>query len=288
MSNILPLVFPGFKTLSDQVFVRDGDRREDEDTSPPDHPRVVIIYGWGDGLPKHVSKYSDGFCRLYPHAKQIIVLSPIFKTMRQSLHRRSQSMMVVVEEAFRDSVEDSVLIHVMSNTGGINYASTIKAYSQRYGQPLPHRLTILDSAPGSYTFTWHNLICWSYAMALGTAAVFPWPFAFTQFICGAYLCANRLVDNILRQESAQAFSLRVLVDGNFESLSAERLYLYGKKDDIIAWADIEDHCAQAEKARYEVESVLFSDSGHVGHMRLHPEKYWGAVDGAWRNAIHDK
>jgi len=280
--------FPGFTAISDQIYVRQGEELSEKDgATPPQGPRVIILYGWGDGIPKHVSKYTDGFRRLFPHAKQIVILSPIFRAMRLDVDQRTKNMIPVIEEAFPDGAgalgesEDAVLFHVMSNTGGINYSATLNAYKEKYGRPLPHRLAVYDSTPGSVVFTWENLKRWSYAMALGTAGWFPWPFGVTQGIWGAFLCANRFFDGMSGRESPPVFSVRILKEEEFKVKSSQSLFLYSKEDDLIFWKDIEEHMAKAREAGYHGEGVMFEGSGHVGHMRKHPEQYWDSIRAAW-------
>ncbi|KAM0401214.1 hypothetical protein ACHAQC_001895 [Fusarium culmorum] len=105
--------FPGFKSLSKRVFVREG---EDFGAKQPipGHPHAVVVYGWGDAPPKHVSKFTDGYRQLYPHAKQIAVLSPIGQGFFDHVSKRTEDMMPVVNELFpqdRASSSDSILLH---------------------------------------------------------------------------------------------------------------------------------------------------------------------------------
>lgn len=279
-------VFPGFEPLSEQVFVREGEIPQDE-KPPSGHPRAVIIFSWGDAIPKHILKYTEGFAKLFPYAKQIAVLSPIFQAMRQNIDQRTKNMLPVLEAAFphgTDYVTDNaVLMHVMSNTGGINYAATLNAYKEKYGQPLPHRLTSYDSTPGGLDFTWENLSRWSYAMALGTAGWFPWPFVITQSIWGVFLCVNRVVDHVSSTETAPQFGVRAMLDPAFTSHQATKLYLYSKEDKLISSVHIEENMAESKQGGYKIEGKIFEGSAHVGHMRMFPEEYWGAIEKAWNN-----
>ncbi|KAF4979045.1 hypothetical protein FZEAL_4676 [Fusarium zealandicum] len=119
-------VFPGFTALSNQVFVRTNEDIGKHELRPQD-PRVIIIYSWGDALPKHITKYADGFRALVYHAKQIAVLSPIFEALSLGIDQRTQSMKVVTQEIVVEEIgsvtDDRILFHVMSNTVGINYAA---------------------------------------------------------------------------------------------------------------------------------------------------------------------
>lgn len=281
--------FPGFTAITDQIFIREGEKPEAGVTPSSDHPRTVIIYSWGDALPKHVAKYADGFRKLYPHAKQIAVLSPILKAMRQDLQTRSDNMLPVVEAAYppgdtsiTEQNEGAVLLHVMSNTGGINYAATLHAYQQKYNRPMPHRLASYDSTPGSVIMTVDNLKRWSLAMALGTAGWFPWPFVVTQSIMGVFLLLNHGFESLIGRESAPVFSVKAMNDTSYVPRSAHKLYLYSKEDSLIGWHDIETNMADSKGKGYAYKAVRFEGSGHVGHMRSFPDQYWSAIETAWR------
>ncbi|KAM4063106.1 PaxU [Hirsutella rhossiliensis] len=269
---------PGFSALSDQVFVRPGSVDVKPSTSDPD---TVIIYGWGDGQGRHVAKYADGYRRLFPHAKQVVVLSPIIKGMFSDLRQRSEYMVPVVE-AMGD--EDSALVHAMSNTGAANYAATLHAYRLRNNEALPHQLLIMDSTPGSTDLTPSNVMRWSRAMAMGTASWFPWPTAVTQAIWGVFLCVHSLYWWMLGRESAGAWSRRAVNDERYEAKGARKLYMYSKEDELISWEDIERHAAETKERGWEAEAELFQGSGHVGHMRQSPAQYWTAIGRAWRRA----
>jgi hypothetical protein len=288
-------VFPGFQALSDQVFVRDAPPVDDKlvATTPASKsdPTVIIIYSWGDGRPKHVLKYSKGYQELFPRAKQIIVLSPIMKALYQDLGQRSTAMEPVVTAAFRHSPttnmhnEEVVLAHAMSNTGGINYAATLHAYQRLYNRPMPHQMVVVDSTPGSPYLSVENLGRWSRAMALGTAAWFPWPFAVTQGIWGTFICANRCFEHLSGREAASVFSNHAVNDETYEDKASRRLYIYSKEDELIYWKDIESHIATAQERGYKTDTKVFSGSGHVAHMRMFPRQYWETISCSWQSML---
>lgn len=274
---------PGFTAHSDQVFVREADQ---SDKAPADHPDVVMIYGWGDGLPKHVSKYAEGYLGLFPYAKQIVVLSPIQKAFNSDLQQRSDSMLPVIKAVFPSGEEapKKILAHTMSNTGAVNYAAMLNAYQQLYNTPCPHQLLVMDSTPGGTNF-WANLSRWSRAMALGTAGWFPWPFAVTQGIWAVWLMVNGFYEALIGRESAGGWSSKAVNDGQYEVDGARRLYMYSKEDDLIHWGDIEEHAALSRKLGREADVEVFEGSGHVGHMRMHGEQYWNSILASWKRAI---
>jgi hypothetical protein len=287
MSEKAP-VFPGFTALSDQVFVREADAQDGP--APPDHPSAVVVFGWGDGLPKHVTKYTDGFHALFPHAKLIAVLSPISKAMFSDLDQRSEAMVHVVDALFpagpsSNPRDGAILMHAMSNTGAINYAATINTYKLRYDAPLPHKLLSFDSTPGSTDMTIDNLRRWGRAMALGTAGWFPWPFVVTQTLWAAVLVANGCYEWCIGRTHAGALARQTTNMDTYETKDSRRLYLYSKEDDLIGYGDIERHIAESKELGWEADFEMFEGSNHVGHMRMHPEQYWGAIQKSWQRAV---
>ncbi|KAJ6784063.1 hypothetical protein PWT90_00350 [Aphanocladium album] len=284
-----PPSIQGFDSLSDQVFVRNAEAATASDYSAS--PDIVAIYGWGDCLPQHITKYADGYRALFPCAKQIVVLSPIAKAMFTSREQRRGHMTPVVDYLFgrADAAQDAgvaqssskILIHAMSNTGAINFAATLDAYLDRFKRAMPHTFFVMDSTPGGTNLTWANLKRWSRAMALGTAKWFPWPFVATQSIWAFFLLLNTLYLWLRRRQHAGAWSRIAANREEFATKTARRLYMYSKDDDLIGYQDIVDHASDSEKLGYAVDTKEFRGSGHVGHMRMHPEEYWAAIQQSW-------
>lgn len=213
--------------------------------------------------------------------------------MWQSLEQRAEHMTHVVKSAFPSDIsntdeEGSVLVHIMSNTGAIFYAATLHAYRKAYNKPLPPRLVVLDSTPGSTDMTLEALPRFSRAMALGTAAWFPWPFVVTQCLWATFLVGNHFLQVITGRESAPVTSIKAFQNPDMQEKSAKRVYLYSKEDQIILWSDIEKHIAESREQGWQTDAVVFEGSGHVGHMRLHPEKYWNSIQAAWIEVVDQK
>lgn len=279
----------GFDSLSDQVLVRNGDVEAAADGTT--NPDIVAIYGWGDCLPQHLAKYADGYRALFPRAKQVVVLSPIAKAMFTSREQRRGHMTPVVNHLFGSSnasqgtgiarSDSKILIHAMSNTGAINFAATLDTYSERFKCAMPHTLFVMDSTPGGTNLTWANLKRWSRAMALGTAKWFPWPFVATQSIWAFFLLLNTFYLWVRRQQQAGTWSRIAANQEAFATKAARRLYMFSKDDDLIGYKDIENHASDSKTLGYIVDTKEFTGSGHVGHMRLHPDEYWAAIQQSW-------
>jgi hypothetical protein len=285
----------GFKKLSDQVYVQEGE----PSLQNPDHPSTVVIYGWGDARPRHVAKYVDGYKTLFPHAKIVLIFSPILKALYQTLEARSGTMVPVIEAVYpevlaepdtatkEDKSTERVLLHVMSNTGGINCAATMNAYTKHTGRVFPHDMLVCDSTPGSPHFI-PNVGRWSRAMALGAARWLPWPFIVTQALAAVFLASLHGLGWLIGETSAAEFSTGAVNDPRLADTGAKRLYLYSKEDDIIYWEDIEKHAADARQKGWSVTAELFDGTPHVGHMRAHPEQYWAAISAAWNETVAGK
>lgn len=287
-----PIPFPGFTPISDRVYIRNG--QEKTKPAPAGEPTTIIISGWGDGMPKYVSKYSDGYHELFPSARIIVILSRTLQASNQPEDARIEAMMPVVDTVFPTPMgsggdEERILVHAMSNTGAIFAAAIVVGYQQRHGtdKTFPHKLFVFDSTPGSLDFA-SQVGRWSQAMAVGTAKFFPWPFVITQGLWYAFLWANWAWECLRGSEPAGVWANRVMNDGSIISTESSRLYLYSKEDEIIGWKDLEENVAQAKTLGYRIELEMFEGSSHVGHMRLHPEQYWNKVSSCWKQALVEK
>ncbi|KAI1848251.1 hypothetical protein JX265_004200 [Neoarthrinium moseri] len=283
--------FPGFIKLSDQVYLRPADDTNNTAviSGSPD-PTTILLYAWGDAQPKHIAKYISGYLALFPNARLLIVLGPMIKMFYKSHEQRSKGMEVVLNAMQgAESAEERVLVHAMSNTGGVNYAATLNAYSQRYpgGSPLVHTLSVFDSTPGSSSF-FANLGPWSRAMAIGAASWFPGPLFIMQAFAIIFLLVTHGVMFALGHSSPAVFSTKAINNPELEDKAAARLYLYSKSDEIINWEAVEEHAAEAKGKGFQVDLERFEETPHVGHLRAHPEKYWAAVRGAWHRASSRK
>ena len=296
---------PGFTAVTGQIFIQnlvDPGDAEAGTTRDPSHPDTVMIFGWGDARPRHVSKYVEGYKRLFPHARIVLVFSPILRALLAGLEARTSNMAPVVEAVFptsesrpesefesgpeNEKVEEAkprqkILAHVMSNTGGINYAAMLNAHVQRHGSVLRHDLVVLDSTPGSSDF-FPNVGRWSRAMAIGATSTLPIPFLAAQAVAAGFLGAMHFAGWMVGRVSAAEFSVGAVNNSAIADVTTRRLYLYSKEDDIIHYEDIEWHAKDAAKQGFVVDSEIFEGTPHVGHMRKYPERYWDAIAESWR------
>ncbi|KAL3484769.1 hypothetical protein BJX62DRAFT_248153 [Aspergillus germanicus] len=309
----------GFTAITDRVYIRNVC---DEPPSSPlaegQEPTTVVIFGWGDASLKHVSKYSDGYHRIFPHARIVVVLSRTIQAVTQRHESRIEAMMPVIDIVFptrctlggnasatakRDENKnvpehperERILLHAMSNTGAIFLAATLVAYQRRQGtdRKFPVSMLVCDSTPGSLDFA-SQVGRWSRAIAVGmfSSRFLPtWlPFiTVTQVQAVSYmvLWANWTWEKICGIEPSGIWANRVINDLAIVHVESHRLYMYSREDEIIWWEDLVQAAAEAKALGYHADLQMFEGSPHVGHMRLHSEQYWKKVLSAWEGA-HSK
>jgi hypothetical protein len=245
-------------------------------------------------MPKHVSKYAEGFHTLYPSSRILVAISKTLHASNQPLHDRIAAMMPIIDTVFPTPTGDGgaaeperVLLHAMSNTGGIFVAAAMVAYQERHGKDktMPHELLVCDSTPGGLVFS-AQVGRWSRAMAVGTAKMFPWPFIVTQALWWAFLWGSYLLEVMKGSEASGVWANRVMNEAEVTRRESSRLYLYSREDEIIGFEDLEENVAGVRMLGYRaIETELFEGSPHVGHMRMHPEQYWNKIAGCWKAAV---
>ncbi|KAI2462974.1 DUF829-domain-containing protein [Annulohypoxylon bovei var. microspora] len=282
---------PGFTPISDRIFIRNEDSESSDTPEKPmiEQPTTIIVFGWGDGTPKNVAKYADGYHQLFPKARILMVISSTLAAIYESLEQRTRAMLPIVDAVFptpADFSEKKIILHAMSNTGGIYAAATLHAFKQRYGEDkaLPHHLCVSDSTPGSVVFS-TEVGRWSRAVALGTAKWFPWPFVVTQKLWWTVMYAIHLLERAVGREASGVSSCRAFLDHGMATPRAHRLYMYSKADDLIWWEDVEAQAAIAKSKGYTTIMEMFDNSPHVGHMRMHPDRYWRAIENNWKASV---
>ena len=198
--------------------------------------------------------------------------------------------MPALEYIFRSgkTADERILLQAMSNVGIVGYLTLLRAYQEFTGNPsekLPYTLLVLDSTPGSSDF---EPVTWATALAYEWRDLSPLPIIVMIFLYTLYTGGRWLVA-VLTGTNDVDFRLRAGPNSTkWATTSAPRLYLYGKKDRLILWKEVEQHVADSRQKGFKCETELFENSDHVSHMRKEPERYWGAISSAWKDAIKSK
>lgn len=278
-----------FIALSSQVYLL---RPSTESATPntteksKDEPDIVIVYGWGDAQLKHVAKFADGYNILFPSSKIIVLTSPLLGALFRGPQHRHDCTLPLLKEAFGPASEPprqpSVLAHVLSNTGMLYFTATLEAYKRSFGRPMPHSLVVMDSVPGSMDRKKANV--GNLADTLAAGAGLPWPPVITKALIVSSMYVMGTVDLLGIRENPVAVSMRIANDAELATTGARRVYVYSKEDPITLWEAVEEHAEDAREKGYAVECELSKGSGHVEHMRRHPERYWHLIKRSWEEA----
>lgn len=288
--------FQSFNALSDSIYDFEPSPSGDSQQLPQPlkvEPTTIIIFAWGNGHPKHASKYADGYRALMPTSRIIVILCTLVESMIESVDGRTRAMRPVVEAAFNHTEgttgHDRILVHMMSISGAVSVIATCLAYKdarsnldERMPELFPHALLVCDSKPGSSSF-WINIARWSRALAVASTEWAPLPVLPMQALWCTFLFTVESVSWITGWYQHQVGRLFAegFQDPNLLSTEAHRLYLYSKNDVMIHWKDIEEHAALAVGKGYRCAMEVFQNSSHVDHMRMYPERYWNAIATAW-------
>lgn len=276
---------PGFEKWSYDAWIRYP--VDSTAPIPPSHPRFIVLFGWGDAIPRHVRKYTDGYFALYPYTPQIVTTTLIKRFLWTSKDARAETMNHIVKEVYPPHLaqDDNVLVQAMSNSGTVLYAATAHKYEKLHGSTLPHRLLVLDSSPGSSVWNRRNVSISDASMCprLGKRHHIPFPIAWV--LCMIAFCTNHIFEVSRGEDFFGLCACKTLTDERYVSPGTRRLYLYGKDDRVIPPKAINEHIALTKEQGAQVDAKVFPESNHVSHMRHHPEEYWAAIAESWQRAI---
>jgi hypothetical protein len=232
------------------------------------------LLSWGNAQARHIEKYSNLYIEHFPEAKIILINSG----WEDFLYRSEQTQRALVEPAVKillDSVDESLLVHVMSNGGSKRWCTINTLYHEWTGHTLSHAVTIIDSAPGCSRFkqSWAAL-----SRSLPQVYVLK---LFLGLVFGMVLCLMFLAAHILGTVDVLEVVREEMNNTKLMAKTARRCYLYSETDDIIGWEDVEEHAIDAKRKGWAVTLVKFQGSSHVGHVKQDPEKYWNAIEKTW-------
>lgn len=237
-------------------------------------PQAILFLSWSDADPRYIEKYTRLYMELFPEAKLILVRSG----MADFFYRSEQTQRKLTEPAvklLRETTDDTLLVHVMSNAGSKQWGTINKSYYQSTGRTLSNAVTIIDSAPGRSRFkqTWAAL-----SGSLPRAYLLR---MILSFIFGIVLCMMHLGKHMLPGRDILEVVREQLNESTATVKGTRRTYIYSEEDDVIGWEDVEDHARDAERKGWAVELVKFQTSTHVGHLKQDPERYREVILKTW-------
>lgn len=247
------------------------------------------------GKPKPRQKYIDLYAA---HGRVFAVVQDTLSTLelllpplRRSAARRTLGKLHVAGAAYRDAhgegAEPAVVVHMMSNNGALSYLSLRRemAHSSRPADAWVRRRlagTVLDSTPGQLTFGtfagafWANKPSQAVQAGIGAAALL-WAAVVVRVLglAGFATCvaASAAAGRAAEMALTQRYTSRVARD----SFLGPQLFLFSKRDALVGHETVRSVVRRREKRGADVTAVEFSDSAHVGHLRMHADEYTEAV-----------
>ncbi|KAL1983303.1 hypothetical protein VTN96DRAFT_10444 [Rasamsonia emersonii] len=138
---------PNFDVLSPSVYLQ----RSSSQQSSSNDPDYIVLLTWMHAKAEHILKYVQGYSRLFPTARIMIITttaSDMIVVSFSTLQRRLEPAIQVLASR----PEAKVLIHLFSNGGAHMTAQLALTYSQRFHKPLPVQAMVFDSSPGQATW----------------------------------------------------------------------------------------------------------------------------------------
>jgi hypothetical protein len=282
-------IIPGFTVLAPSIY----------ECSPPsayklsssiapetDAPSLIILCSWTGANSKHVAKYTTDYRRLFPSTRILVIATTAKDLCFRNSKRKQERLRPAVDsisslEYLNAGGNDaSILMHVFSEGGSNKACELAEAYHTTTGKRLPVSALCLDSTPGHPRYL---RLCKALNKSLPQIPVLRHTgLMFGGAALGAlwltYLLVKGSENNVITR------TRRRLLDPKIFDLSAPRCYLYSKEDTLIAWQDVCEHATESSHLGMPVTEELFEGSGHVGHARQEPERYWNAVLYTWRSS----
>ncbi|KAH8815813.1 hypothetical protein F5884DRAFT_194989 [Xylogone sp. PMI_703] len=268
-----------FIQLNPSVFISpkpEADKQQQLGTSssssPPD---VILLIAWLNALPRHISKYAAVYTKLYPNARIIAIttdtLNSIFHSQAVNLHRVAP----VLDILYNLPPDARILVHSFSNGGGTTLCLLAGAYLTKTGKPLPMTALVLDSAPGRARYA-ASVRAFTVGLPKNVIVKFLGELFF-RVLFGVMI----LYFSVFGGENPIEWLRRRLNERELFDVEAPRLYVYGDRDVMVDWRDVEDHVADARGKGYVVENLRLEGSGHVSHLVTHEEEYVATVQRLW-------
>lgn len=256
---------------------------------------------WMNANPQHVLEYAKTYRQLYPsstiihvsttlldmalapNAKKRSNLGPVVDIIQAAWDEESFVADGLIEHAEKlakkiNKSDPRILLHLFSNGGAYATAQLAHAYKEKMATPLAIDVMILDSGPGTASYS-RNL----------SAIMSPVPRASPVVRTMAYFFAHIIligmwISRLLGLGDIVSQSRKDLNDERLISRRAPRAYLYSKEDRIVKASDVEAHALEFANQGGETRLELFDGSSHISHVKMHEEKYWNAVRYAWEKA----
>ncbi|RFU25867.1 hypothetical protein B7463_g10471, partial [Scytalidium lignicola] len=247
-------------------------------TSSKPPPDVILITSWLNAQPRHIAKYTTCYTKLYPTARIIVVTTDTVNMLFHSKTANLKRLTPVLEFLYGIPPDARILLHSFSNGGAATLCTIVATYLEKTAKPLPMTALVLDSSPGRATYE-ASIRAFTVSIPKNILLRFL-GMAFFRIVFGFYVFYFWVFGKGTPVDLIRA----MLNKTELFDTKTPRLYVYGWKDVMVQWKDVEEHVADARSKGYVVDSERFEDTGHVSHLVAHEEEYIGAVQRLWNSA----
>jgi hypothetical protein len=249
-------------------------------------PSLVLLCTWTGAQNRYIAKYTAEYRAIFPSSRIIVITTSAKDICFRNSARKQRRMRPAIERISNyrylvdQNFESGILLHVFSEGGSNKACELAEAHYNVTRTRLPVSALFLDSTPGHPRFL---RLCEALNKSLPQIPVLRHiAIIFASAMLGCiwilYTGIKGFENNVISR------TRRRINDPLYFDPTAPRCYLYSKSDTLIAWQDVYEHMEQSASAGIPVTDVQFENSGHVGHAKEEPRRYWDAVFATWQEA----
>ncbi|KAK4035322.1 hypothetical protein C8A01DRAFT_48471 [Parachaetomium inaequale] len=265
--------------------------------TPKPPPKLIVLATWMGARDPHIAKYLVQYQALYPTAPILLLRSearhfvrprgnprvfapavPFVRAVFPELGSRTRS----IGPQQPEGRQPELLLHAWSNGGASSLHHLRAALALDLSQStspaqlaLPRYTLVLDSSPGTFRYG-----AGFRAFTAGLSGLALWLAApFMHALCLMYWVQHVLFGR------GRTGPLATVAKGLNDDLSkrgeVRRTYVYGERDRLVDWRDVEGHAEDAEEKGFKVRREKFEGGEHVAHVRVDGGRYWRVVRETW-------
>jgi Eukaryotic protein of unknown function (DUF829) len=262
----------GFLKLTSTISIHDPSAIS-ETNCPAKSVSLVILCTWMGAAPRQISKYTDGYRKLFPKASILLIESSLPDMTHRSQaaqQERLKPACEVIASHLLGGGQQTVL-HAFSNAGAQTATQLAERLQREHGS-VPFTRTIFDSCPGRND-----------PAQVARAVTIAMPRRY--FIRAIAVCSMHIwaivyffILRTIHIDDPISRTRRRLNDPALFPPSIPRLYLYSKADQMVGSIDIHKHALEAKAKGYlTIRETVFEMSSHCALVNEDREKYWNSV-----------
>ncbi|KAL2117357.1 hypothetical protein VTJ04DRAFT_9525 [Mycothermus thermophilus] len=287
--------------------------QNDRQRLPP--PKLILIATWMGARDPHIAKYLAQYRVMFPSspilllrseqhhffrpANRVAELAPALDVFRSIFPGASTGKPAESTADTGASRRPELLIHAFSNGGATSVFTFRRGLAGGNANfRLPPYALILDSAPGTFRY-WPSYTAFTVGVARGPLWRWLLVAPFVHMLCmwywARYVLQHRLTVLLRRglamqlkqrhqyRQGGPIMEVRAgLNDASARATEVRRTYLYGVRDALVDWRDVEAHAEEAERVGFAcVRRERLEEGEHVALVRTDAERYWRVVKETW-------